>query len=130
MCVYCNRSQMTSQRVKNNNHVTRLRLVSFFLFFARCDIICDLLQYTHMEKCNLFYKYKHINSMRDLVRLASRVWGTKRWQRPSSAGLWPEAPAGRGDYCDIIWHGVSPTISHRLETYDIGQEKLLHKPSM
>ena len=53
--------------------------------------------------------------MRDLVRLASRVWGTKRWQRPSSAGLWPEAPAGRGDYCDIIWHGVSPTISHRLE---------------
>ena len=30
-CVYCNRSQKTSQRVKNNSHATRLRLVSYFL---------------------------------------------------------------------------------------------------
>ena len=30
MCVYCNRSQKTSQRVKNNSHATRLRLVSYF----------------------------------------------------------------------------------------------------
>ena len=28
--VYCNRSQKTSQRVKNNSHTTRLRLVSYF----------------------------------------------------------------------------------------------------
>ena len=27
--VYCNRSQKTSQRVKNNSHATRLRLVHF-----------------------------------------------------------------------------------------------------
>ena len=27
--VYCNRSQKTSQRVKNNSHATRLRLVSY-----------------------------------------------------------------------------------------------------
>ena len=29
-CVYCNRSQKTSQRVKNNSHATRLRLVPYF----------------------------------------------------------------------------------------------------
>ena len=27
-----------------------------FLFFTRCDVICDLLQYTHTEKCNPFVK--------------------------------------------------------------------------
>ena len=45
-----------SQRVKNNSHATvatRLRLVSYFLFFTRCDI-CDLLQYTGMGK-NVIY---------------------------------------------------------------------------
>ena len=52
VCVYCNRSQKTSQRVKNNSHATRLRLSSLdfvscrtFLFFTitRCDVICDQL---------------------------------------------------------------------------------------
>ena len=42
----------------NPRHITRLRLVSYiFLFFTRCDVICDLLQYTHTEKCYLFVKY-------------------------------------------------------------------------
>ena len=48
-----NRSQMTSQRVKN----TRRSRVAWLLFFTRCDVFCDLLQYTHMEKCNLFVLY-------------------------------------------------------------------------
>ena len=43
LCVYCNRSQKTSSRT--------------FLFFTRCDIFCDLLQYTHTEKCYLFVNY-------------------------------------------------------------------------
>ena len=30
-CVFCNRSQKTSQCVKNNSHATRLRLVSYFV---------------------------------------------------------------------------------------------------
>ena len=54
--LYCNRSQKTSQRLKNN-HGTRLCPVSYFLFFTRYDVICDLLQYTRTEKCNLFVKY-------------------------------------------------------------------------
>ena len=45
--VCCNRSQKTSQSVKNNSHTTWLCLVSYFLFFTHGDIICDLLQYTH-----------------------------------------------------------------------------------
>ena len=44
MCVYCNRSQNTSQRVKNNSHATPFRLVSYFMSFTRCNISCDLLQ--------------------------------------------------------------------------------------
>ena len=42
----CNRSQKTSQHVKKN---------SYFLFFSRSYVICDLL-HTHTEKCNLFVK--------------------------------------------------------------------------
>ena len=47
VCVYCNRSQETSQRVKNNNHATRLRLVSyFFVLYTYCS--------THTRK-NVIY---------------------------------------------------------------------------
>ena len=53
---YCNRSQKTSQAVKKNSDTTRLRLVAYFLFFTRCDVICDLLQNTRTEKCNVFVK--------------------------------------------------------------------------
>ena len=37
VCVYCNRSQMTSQRVKNK----KVRHETWLLFFTRCDIFCD-----------------------------------------------------------------------------------------
>ena len=53
MCVYCNRSQITSQRVKNKKSTRRSR-VAWLLFFTRCDVFCDLLQYTHTEKYYLF----------------------------------------------------------------------------
>ena len=56
---YCNKSQKTSQCVKNNSHATRLRLVSYLLFFTRCDVICDLLQYTHTE--NVIYLLNKTN---------------------------------------------------------------------
>ena len=62
VCVYCNRSQM-SQHVKNNSHATTdFVLCRTFLFFTCSDVICDLLQYTHMEKCNLFVKYNSQNT--------------------------------------------------------------------
>ena len=52
--VYYKRSQKTSQRVKNNSHATRLRLVSYFLFFKRCEVICDLLQYMHARENGIY----------------------------------------------------------------------------
>ena len=54
MHVYCNRSHMTSQRVKNKKYDTRRCRVAWLLFFTRCDGFHDLLQYTHTGKCYLF----------------------------------------------------------------------------
>ena len=45
--VYCNRSQKTSQRVKNNCHSTPLDFVSCRTFCSLHAVTsCDLLQYT------------------------------------------------------------------------------------
>ena len=55
--VYCNRSQMTSQRLKKRKYDTRRSRVRRLLFFTRCNVFCDLLQYTHTEKCYLFVLY-------------------------------------------------------------------------
>ena len=54
MCVYCNRSQKTSLRIKTT--ATPLDFVScrIILFCTCCDVIWDLFQYTHTEKCYLF----------------------------------------------------------------------------
>ena len=57
MCVYCNRSQMTSQPVKNQKVQHRPKSSEWLLFFTSCDIFCDLLQYTHTGKCKLFVLY-------------------------------------------------------------------------
>ena len=53
------RSQKTSQRsaCKEQSTVTpldRLRLVSYFLFFTRCDVICDLYYSKHTRE-NVIY---------------------------------------------------------------------------
>ena len=47
---YCNRSQMTSERVKNKKVRTRRSRVRDFLFFTRYGVICDLLQYRSTKK--------------------------------------------------------------------------------
>ena len=49
---------MTSRRVKNKKKIsTKIEWPD--LFFTRCDVFCDLLQYTHThtEKFNLFVLY-------------------------------------------------------------------------
>ena len=57
VCVYCNRSQKTSQRVKNNSHATRFRLVSyFFVLYTLWRHLWSITVHTHTEKCNLFVK--------------------------------------------------------------------------
>ena len=48
-CVYCNRLQNTSQRVKNNSHATRLRLVSrsFFVLYTLWNHLWSITVHTH-----------------------------------------------------------------------------------
>ena len=67
--VYCN-------SMICNSMITRLRLVTYFLFFTRCDVVCDLLQYTRTGKCNLFVNYKsnQIIQREDNESLTDRVY--------------------------------------------------------
>ena len=60
--VYCNRSLMTPQRVKNKKYDTRRSRVTWLLFFTRCDVFCDLLQYTCTGKCHVFVLYNKISN--------------------------------------------------------------------
>ena len=45
-----------SVQIRKKYETGRSRVV-WLLFFTRCDVICDLLQYTHTEKCYLFVLY-------------------------------------------------------------------------
>ena len=65
VCVYCNRSQM--------KYDTRRSRVAWLLFITRCDVFCDLLQYIHTEKCNLFVLYNKNSS-----GLFENFWGMKK----------------------------------------------------
>ena len=60
--MYCNRSQKTSQRVKNNGHATRLHVMSYFSVLYTLWRHMWSIQYTHMEKCNLFVLYNEISN--------------------------------------------------------------------
>ena len=60
MCVYCNRSQIASQRVKKKE--VRDEVEWRDVFFTRFE---DLLQYTHTERCNLFViKFKDLGGIK------------------------------------------------------------------
>ena len=103
MCIYCNRSQMTSQRIKNTTMSTWL------LFFTRCDVFCDLLLYTlthaRTEKCNLFVLYnKNSNG------LLKDFWGMKkekqvRWR--DLTWIWRHLCV-----CPLIDHRQQPIKMH------------------
>ena len=47
---------VVDRRIRHKELIKNSRLVSYFLFFTLCDVICDLLQYTRTGKCNLFVK--------------------------------------------------------------------------
>ena len=81
--VYCNRSQMTSQCVKNKKYGTRRSRVLWLLFFTRCDVFCDLLQYTRTEKFNT-------------IKIQMVYW---RWW--GILGAWTKKNEVR--WCDLTW---------------------------
>ena len=53
--------------------------------FTRCDVLCDLLQYTHTEKCGLYVLYnKNSNG------LLKDLWGyEKRKNKSADVDLTP-----------------------------------------
>ena len=97
---------MTSQRVKNKK-------VRESTFFTRCDVFCDLLQYTYTEKCYLFVLYnKNSNGL-------LKDFGGMKKEKNKSA--------------DVIWRGfdvicVCPLIDHGQQPMKMRTEvTLLHK---
>ena len=96
---------MTSQPVKNKKYDTRRSRVAGLLFFTRCDVFCDLLQYTRTEKCNLFVLYnKNSNG------LLKDFGGMKKEKNKSADVIW------RGFdvicVCPLIDHGQQPIKMH------------------
>ena len=68
VCVFCNRSQKTSQR---DDFVS----CRTFLFFTRYDVICELLQYTHAHSSRaLNFLQKGINHTLGAFTPADSDW--------------------------------------------------------
>ena len=84
LCVYCNRSQTTSQRVKNNSHATRLRLVSYF--FCSLHAVTSFVIYysTHTRK-NVIYlldtslKYSTLNLYLSIINQTNTCIWDRHW---------------------------------------------------
>ena len=64
VCTVIDHRGRHSVNIKNKKCDTRL------LFFTRCDVFGDLLQYTRTEKCNLF-----ILNNKNLIGLLKDLWG-------------------------------------------------------
>ena len=84
-CVYCKRSQKTSQRVKNNSHATRLRLVSYFLVLytlwryldgqtSELGLKVDLNECEHFLKKNWDYLNECEHFLKENWDWSKRVW--------------------------------------------------------
>ena len=73
---------MTPQRVENKKYETRRSRVAWLLFFTPCDVVCDLLHYTHSRK-NVIYLFYTIKIQMDF----SRFFGTWRGYRTPSVSF-------------------------------------------
>ena len=68
------------------------------LFFTRCDVFCDLLQYTHTETCNLFVLYNKNSSA-----LLKDFWGHEKRKTSLLTWIWCHLCV-----CPLIDHGQQP----------------------
>ena len=102
-CV-CNRSQMTSQRVKNNSHATRLRLVLF----------CPL------HAVTLFVIYYSTHTRKNGIYLLNRIlWSQskyRRMKRQRTTGNWSKRIRQRaGDYSKVTLSCFKKGARHSRE---------------
>ena len=97
--IFCHYSYLT-----NGLHFS-LKNKKVLLFFTRCDVFCDLLQYTHTEKCNLFVLYNKNSSglLKDLGSMKKEkpvCWRDLTW-------IWRHLCV-----CPSIDHGRQPMKMH------------------
>ena len=85
---------MTPQRVVNKKCDTRRSRVAWLLFFTRCDVVSDLLQYTHTE--NVIYLYYTVKIQMDFSRFLGH-----------DVDIWRHLCV-----CPLIDHGQQPMKSH------------------
>ena len=109
MHVYCNRSQMTSQYVKNKKYDTRWSRAVWLLFFIICcGVFCDLLQYTQE---NVIYRYLfYIIIYTIKIQMVNwRFCGHEK--RKTSLLMWSEVDL-MSSVCSSIDHGQQPMKMH------------------
>ena len=75
--------------------------VAWQLFFTRCDVFCDLLQYIHSEKCYLFVLYNGL--LKDFLGMKKEK--QVRWR--DMAWIWRHLCV-----CPLIDHGQQPMKMH------------------
>ena len=92
MCVYCNRSQMTSQRVENKKvqHKTKSSGVTVVLY-TLWRLLWSITVRTHMEKFNLLVLYN--KNSNDLLKYFGGIEKDK--------------------FADVIWRGFDANSAHR-----------------
>ena len=82
VCVYCNRSQKTSQRVKNNSHATRLRLGLFCSLHA---VTSSVIYYSTHSRKNVIYLLIIQNVTSVCIFIGCWPWSIKghthRWRQ-------------------------------------------------
>ena len=89
--------------------------VAWLLFFTRCDVFCDLLQYTHTRE-NVIYSFYTIK----IQMVYWRILGAWKKKNKSADVIWRGFDAICVCVCPLIDHGQQPMKTHTEVT-------LLHK---
>ena len=78
VCVYCNRSQKTSQRVKNNSHATLLRssrvVRCVYVFYTLWRHLWSITEHTHKENVIYLLNISRIDSLRGSLTPSARSY--------------------------------------------------------
>ena len=102
VCVYCNRSQMTSQRVKKTKS-SCVTIVLYTLWRLLWSI--TVATHTHTEKCNLFVLY-----IKNANVLSKNFGGHEKTK--TSLLTWSDVIWRHLCVCPLIDHGQQPMKIH------------------
>ena len=91
----------------------------YILFFTRCDVICDLLQYTHTWK-NVIYLFYTIK----IQMFYWRIFGAWEKKNKSADVIWRGFDAIC--VCPLIDHGEQPMKMHTGVTLLYNSKYIIH----